>query len=69
MQNGYKRLVKKWCDYYDSQNELLGDRSPFIDYKYEIQRLVDEDEELFNNLYEDGNYYSSSDDEFTNFDD
>ena len=67
--NCYQVLSDNWCEYYDTQNELLGDRSPFINYKDEIDKLAREDEEIFSNLYQDLNNYSSSDDEFICMDD
>ena len=58
----YEQMSANWCKYYDEINELVGDISPYIDYKNEIQKLVDEDNAMFNELYgNDGNI--SSDDE------
>ena len=65
----YRRMSERWCNYYDEINELLGDRSPHINYKAEIEAIVKEDNELFKNIYQDINDYSSSDDDLNNFED
>ena len=63
----YEKMSKRWCDYYDSVNDLIGDRSPYINYKYDIQKLVEEDDEMFKNMYENLDDDLSSDDEYNNF--
>jgi len=65
----YRNMSARWCNYYDEINDLLGDRSPHINYKAEIEAIVREDEELFKHIYQDINDYSSSDDDVNNFDD
>jgi len=65
----YRNMSERWCNYYDEINELLGDRSPHINYKAEIEAIVKEDEELFKHIYQDINDYSSSDDDLNNLDD
>ena len=65
----YRSMSERWCNYYDEINELLGDRSPHINYKAEIEAIVKEDEELFKHIYQDINDYSSSDDDLNNLDD
>lgn len=67
--NCYQVLSDNWCKYYNTQNELLGDRSRFINYRHEIDELVREDQKIFSNLYQDLSNYSSSDDEFICMDD
>ena len=65
----FEIMSKRWCSYYDSMNDLLGDRSPYINYKTEIEKLVEEDNELYRKMYEDVDDFVSSDDDFDNFDD
>ena len=60
----YEKLAKHWCEYYDSINDLLGDRSPYVNYKDEIEKIVEEDDDLFKKMYEDVDENISSDDEF-----
>ena len=65
----YRSISERWCNYYDEINELLGDRSPYINYKAEIDAIVKQDDELFKNMYQDIHDYSSSDDDLNNYDD
>tara|TARA_B100000902_G_C27300565_1_gene912539 strand:+ start:1523 stop:2188 length:666 start_codon:yes stop_codon:yes gene_type:complete len=65
----YNKMSRRWCDYYDSINDLLGDRSPYINYEDEINQIVSEDNEILKKIYENFDDYLSSDDEFINFDD
>ena len=65
----FRSMSKRWCQYYDEINEILGDRSPYFNYKEEIEKNVMEDEEIFKKMYDHINDYSSSDDDLNNFDD
>lgn len=66
----YEKMSTRWCEYYDSTNELLGDRSPYINYKNEIAELVEEDQRIFHLMYDDhDNDYLSSDEDFNINDD
>jgi hypothetical protein len=45
-ENYYRKLEKminRWNNYRDEMNDLLGDRSPFLNYKKEIDNMVKED--------------------------
>lgn len=65
----YNNMSKRWCEYYDSINELLGDRSPHINYQDEIDKIVSEDNEMFTRMYENFDDTLSSDDEYLNQED
>ena len=65
----YNKLSRRWCNYYDSINYLLGDRSPYINYDYEINKIVQEDNEMFKNMYDNIDDSFTSDDEYLNIDD
>tara|TARA_Y100000591_G_scaffold142324_2_gene122279 strand:- start:1140 stop:1550 length:411 start_codon:yes stop_codon:yes gene_type:complete len=52
------KLSSNWDKYRDTQNELLGDRSPYIDYKNDIQKIVDEENYIQEEIYKiQNNYY------------
>ena len=65
----YEKMSQHWCEYYDTINLLVGDLSPYFNYKYDIQKLIEEDNELFENMYEYVETEISSDDENNLFDD
>ena len=60
------KMIENWNNYRDSINELLGDNSPYINYKKEIEDMVNEELEIqakidaFNNgeEYDDDDYLS-----------
>jgi hypothetical protein len=54
---------KRWSKYYDDTNELLGDRSPYFNYKHTIDTIVREDDERFKKIYNEIINYSSGEDE------
>lgn len=52
------KLANNWDNYRDTQNELLGDRSPYIDYKNDIKKIVDEENYIQEEIYKiKNNYY------------
>ena len=55
-------MCRRWCNYYDEINNLIGDRSPYINYKNEIRNIISEENDIMNKIYGD-DYHSSSDDE------
>ena len=66
--NCYRAMSINWNNYRDEQNYLYGDRSPFIDYKREIQKIVNEENQIMEEMYGNLNYISS-DDEHNDYDD
>ena len=67
---GIKSMINNWNNYRDDLNELLGDISPYYNYKETIQQMIDEDTNLFEELYNhksavysdnDSDYYSDND--------
>lgn len=38
-----EKMINRWNNYRDEMNDLLGDRSPFLNYKKEIDNMVKED--------------------------
>ena len=63
--NMYKNMCKRYEKYNDEINELLGDRSPHINYKSEIEEMVAEENEIQEemNYYKNRNKDNISDDE------
>tara|TARA_B100001769_G_scaffold242015_1_gene209829 strand:- start:51 stop:293 length:243 start_codon:yes stop_codon:yes gene_type:complete len=60
----YKKLSNRWNNYRDEINELVGDTSPFINYKNDIEKIVEEENMILEEIYnETTNYSSSSDDD------
>ena len=58
----YTDMCKRWCNYYDEINDLVGDRSPYFNYKNEIREIVSEENIIMNRICG-GDYNYSSDDE------
>jgi len=40
------KMIVNWNEFRDNENELLGDRSPYYNYKEEIEQLIIEDLEI-----------------------
>jgi len=60
----YKKLSNRWNNYRDEINDLVGDVSPFINYKNDIEKMVEEENMILEEIYnETTNYSSSSDDD------
>tara|TARA_Y100000768_G_C23979393_1_gene684867 strand:- start:657 stop:1061 length:405 start_codon:yes stop_codon:yes gene_type:complete len=60
----YNKLSNRWNNYRDEINELVGDMSPFINYKNDIEKIVEEENMILEEIYnETTNYSSSSDDD------
>ncbi len=69
-----KKMINNWNNYRDEQNYLLGDISPYFNYKETIERMVIEDnyilEELYKrkyNIHSDNDSDYNSDDEHNNY--
>ena len=57
----YLTMCDRWSNYYDEINTLVGDRSPYYNYKEEINNMIYEDSILMSKIY--GKDYNSSSDE------
>jgi len=56
------KLSNNWDKYRDTQNKLLGDRSPYINYKNDIQKIVDEENYIQEEIFKiQNNYYTEYD--------
>lgn len=53
------RMIENWNNFRDEINELLGDTSPYYNYKEEIQKMVDEDNMINELMYDNENNYDS----------
>ena len=60
-----EKMINRWNNYRDEMNDLLGDRSPFLNYKKEIDNMVKEDIKINKMIQERENekYDSDSDEE------
>ena len=62
--NRLNKMTNNWDNYRDSINELYGDRSPYINYKEELELMIEEDIKILeeiennNNNNNDEEYYS-----------
>lgn len=64
--NGLNQMIGRWNNFRDTENELRGDLSPYINYKNELEELMNEDRYIAELLYEknrtdscdDTDYYS-----------
>ena len=66
-------MINNWNNYRDEINELLGDMSPYINYRETIQKMVDEDNYIqekinsrknINTSDNDSEYYSEDEQQF-----
>ena len=48
-------MINNWNNFRDEINELLGDTSPYYNYKEEIQEMIDEDNMINELLYDNEN--------------
>jgi len=44
-------MINNWNNYRDELNDLLGDISPFYDYKATLQKMIDEDNYILEELH------------------
>ena len=59
----YEKMSNRWNNYYDENNRLFGDRSPYLNYQSAIDKIVEEENRLFKTCYHDYNDYLSGDDD------
>ena len=55
----YNEMCTRWNKYRDEINNLYGDTSPYYDYQIVIKEMIDENNIIYNELYENNNNYSS----------
>ena len=67
LMNCYKKMSMRWNNYRDEINNLIGDISPYYNYKLEIQKIVIEENQILEQIYGNNQYYSS-DDEYNDYD-
>ena len=70
---GIETMISRWNNYRDELNDLLGDISPYFNYKEIIQKMIDEDNYILEKMYSrknislsdnDSEYYSEEDTQF-----
>lgn len=65
----YDKLSNNWNAFRDEVNYLYGDRSPYINYKKELNKIVQEENNIYEEMY---NYHNSQlsdeDDDYDNDD-
>lgn len=49
------KMIDNWNNFRDEINELLGDTSPYYNYKEEIQEMINEDNMINELMYDDEN--------------
>ena len=59
----YNRLSNNWNAFRDEINYLYGDRSPYINYKEELNKIVEEENNIYEEMYNYHNSQSSDDDD------
>jgi len=57
--NVMNAMINNWNNYRDEINELLGDISPYINYKEIIQKMIEEDNYILEKIYSRKNTYAS----------
>jgi hypothetical protein len=71
--NTMNAMINNWNNYRDELNDLLGDISPYFNYKEIIQKMIDEDNYILEKMYSrkntslsdnDSEYYSEEDTQF-----
>ena len=62
---GINTMINRWNNYRDEMNSILGDLSPYANYKETIQKMVDEDnyilEEIHKHSTNNSHYENDSD--------
>ena len=58
----YNEMSKRWNRYRDEINNICGDTSPYWNYRNIIHQMIDENNIIYSELYENDNNYSSDDD-------
>lgn len=48
---GIDTMISRWNDYRDEMNTILGDLSPYTNYKETIQKMVEEDNYILEEIY------------------
>jgi len=49
------KMIENWNNFRDEINELLGDTSPYYNYKKELQEMIDEDNMINELMYDNEN--------------
>lgn len=52
---GISTMINRWNDYRDEMNSILGDLSPYTNYKETIQKMVEEDNYILEEIYKHSN--------------
>jgi hypothetical protein len=62
---GIETMITRWNNYRDELNNILGDLSPYTNYKETIQKMIEEDnyilEEIYKHSHNSGNNEHDSD--------
>ena len=67
--NKMNAMINNWNNYRDELNELLGDRSPYYDYKETLNKMIEEDNHIMEELYKrKHNIYSDYDSDYNSDD-
>jgi superfamily I DNA/RNA helicase len=59
-----KSMIDNWNHFRDTENELMGDRSPFINYKKELDDMIKEEEMLIELMNDYMNKLNSDDSDY-----
>ena len=49
--DGINTMISRWNNYRDEMNAILGDLSPYTNYKETIQKMVEEDNYILEEIY------------------
>lgn len=52
---GIEAMINRWNNYRDEVNNILGDLSPYTNYKETIQKMVDEDNYILEEMHKHSN--------------
>ena len=58
---GIETMIYRWNIYRDDVNNILGDLSPYINYRETIQKMVEEDNYILEEIYKHSNNNSHND--------
>ncbi len=61
-------MINNWNNFRDTENELMGDRSRFINYKKELDDMIKEEEMINEEIYENMNRFNSDDSDYNSDD-
>lgn len=58
---GIETMINRWNIYRDEVNYILGDLSPYYNYRETLQKMIEEDNYILEEMYKHTNYHYNND--------